>query len=491
MTAASGSGIHVHAGLSTDAACPDRPAGPVASRAGLAEKPAMADLVLHNSLTRRRAPFVPMDPGHVRLYVCGPTVYDLAHLGNARPAVVFDVLVRLLRALYPRVTYVRNITDIDDKILARSLDSGEPIDAITARTTDDYHADMAALGVLPPDIEPRATGHVPDMVALIEALIARGHAYAADGHVLFAVATFPEYGRLSGLSPDELRAGARVEIAPYKRDPGDFVLWKPSASDQPGWDSPWGRGRPGWHIECSAMSARYLGPEFDIHGGGRDLIFPHHENEIAQSCCGFPGSRFAHVWLHNGMLLVDGAKMSKSLGNFRTVRDVLALAPAEAVRMLLLRAQYRAELDFTPAALVEVRRELDRFYRALERHPGAQAGPVPAGVLAALCDDLNTPAAFAALHALADAALAGDAEAAGGMRAAGTLLGLLQAAPSDWFRGDAAGGETAAIDALIAERLAARGARDWARADAIRADLAARGIVLEDGPGGTTWRRGA
>jgi cysteinyl-tRNA synthetase len=381
---------------------------------------------------------------------------------------------------------VRNITDIDDKILLRAAETGEPIDHITARTTADYHADMAALGVLPPDIEPRATAHVPEMVALIEALLAGGHAYAAEGHVLFAVGSFAAYGQLSGLSPEALRAGARVEVAPYKRDPGDFVLWKPSAPEQPGWDSPWGRGRPGWHIECSAMSARYLSPSFDIHGGGRDLIFPHHENEIAQSCCGFPGSGFARVWLHNGMLRVDGEKMSKSLGNFRTVRDVLAEAPAEAMRLLLLRTHYRADLDFSAASLAEARRELDRLYRALERHPPAEAPP-PASVLAALCDDLNTPGAIAALHGLADAALAGDTAAAAGLRAGGALLGLLQAAPSDWFRG---GDDTAAIEALIGQRLAARRARDFGRADAIRAQLAAEGVVLEDGPGGTTWRRG-
>jgi cysteinyl-tRNA synthetase len=446
----------------------------------------MPDLFLHNSLTRRKERFVPIDPGHVRMYVCGPTVYDLAHLGNARPAVVYDVLARLLRALFPRVTYVRNITDVDDKINARAAETGEAIGAITARTTADYHADMAALFCLPPDIEPRATAHIPQMVALAEALVANGHAYAAEGHVLFAVGSFSDYGRLSGLSPEDLRAGARVEVAPYKRDPTDFVLWKPSPEGLPGWDSPWGRGRPGWHLECSAMSEAYLGPDFDIHGGGRDLIFPHHENEIAQSCCGFPGSSFARVWLHNGMLLVGGEKMSKSLGNFRTAREVLAEAPAEAVRMLLLRAQYRAELDFTPAALGEVRREIDRFYRALERHPGVAAAAVPEAVMAALCDDLNTPAAFAAMHGLADAAMAGDAAAAAGLRAAGGLLGLLQGDPAAWFHGD---GDAAAIDALIAERLAARRARDFARADAIRAEMAGRGIVLEDGPGGTTWRR--
>ena len=447
----------------------------------------MPDLFVHNSLTRRKERFSPINPGHVRMYVCGPTVYDLAHLGNARPVVVFDVLARLLRLLYPRLTYVRNITDIDDKINARSKESGEPIGAITARTTADYHADMDSLGALPPDVEPTATGHVAEMIMLIERLIASGHAYAAEGHVLFAVPSFKDYGKLSGRSHDELLAGARIDVAPYKRDAGDFVLWKPSTDDMPGWESPWGRGRPGWHIECSAMSWRYLGESFDIHGGGSDLIFPHHENELAQSVCAFPGSSFARAWMHNGMLLVNGEKMSKSLGNFFTVRDVLAKAPGEAVRLLLLRAHYRSALDFTDAALAETRRDLDRFYRALERHPGVVAGEPPDAVMEALCDDLNTPLVISLMHGLADAALAGDAGAAAGLKAAGALMGVLSLAPEAWFRG--AGDDSADIEAAIAERLAARKARDFARADAIRADLLARGIVLEDGPGGTTWRR--
>ena len=467
------------------------------------------ELFLTNSLTRRKERFEPIDPGNVRIYVCGPTVWDLAHLGNARAIVVFDVLVRLLRALYPRVTYVRNITDIDDKINARAAESGRA-DRRDHRGAPRpiFHADMAALGVLPPDVEPRATGHVAEMIELIGRLIASGHAYAAEGHALFAVASFPQYGRLSGRSPDELLAGARIDVAPYKRDPGDFVLWKPSTPDQPGWESPWGRGRPGWHIECSAMSWRYLGETFDIHGGGRDLIFPHHENELAQSLCALPGSHFARMWVHNGMLLVNGEKMSKSLGNFLTVRDVLGRAPAEAIRLLLLRAQYRAELDFSDAGLAEARRELDRFYRALERYPGAPEGAAPESVMRAMCDDMNTPGAIAALHALADAAFAGDARAAAGLREAGDLLGVLQLDPEQWFRSDVsvlaqtgsltiAGypptvsveDDRAAIQAAIDERNAARKARDFARADAIRAELAARGVVLEDGPGGTTWRR--
>ncbi len=448
----------------------------------------MPEMYIHNSLTRRKERFAPLDPQHVRMYVCGPTVYDLAHIGNARPIVVFDVLSRLLRTLFPKVTYVRNITDVDDKINARAKESGEPIGAITARTTADFHADIAALGALPPDVEPRATGHIPEMIDIIQRLIASGHAYAAEGHVLFAVNTAPGYGRLSGHSHEELLAGARVDVAPYKKDPGDFVLWKPSPPDLPGWDSPWGRGRPGWHIECSAMSWRYLGESFDIHGGGSDLIFPHHENELAQSVCAFPGSHFAQYWMHNGMLLVNGEKMSKSLGNFFTMREVLAKAPGEAIRLLLLRAHYRAVLDFSDEALAEARKEMDRFYRALERFPDVGEGDLPEPVRDALCDDLNTPLALSAMHALADAAMAGDFGAARGLRAAGAVMGLLSETPEAWFRGGTAD-DAAMIEAAIAERLAARKARDFARADAIRTDLTARGIVLEDGPGGTTWRR--
>ncbi len=447
----------------------------------------MHALFLHNSLSRRKERFEPLDRQHVRMYVCGPTVYDLVHVGNARPVVVYDVLLRLLRLLYPRVTYVRNITDIEDKINARAKELDEPIAALTARTIADYHADVAALGALPPDVEPRATGHIEEIIAIIERLIASDHAYAAEGHVLFSVPSFPAYGRLSGRSPEELLAGARVDVAPYKRDPGDFVLWKPSTPDLPGWDSPWGRGRPGWHIECSAMCWRHLGADFDIHGGGTDLIFPHHENEVAQSVCAFPGSRFARYWVHNGMLLVNGEKMAKSVGNFTTLRDVLARVPGEVVRLLLIRTHYRSTPDFSDAAVTEARRELDRFYRALERYPDIAAVDVPPAVMEALCDDLNTPLALTAMHALADRALAGDFDAACGLRAAGQVMGLLQQDAQAWFRGGT--DDTAAIEAAIAERLAARRGRDFARADAIRAEWAARGIAFEDGPQGTTWRR--
>ena len=473
----------------------------------------MTDLTIHDSAARTKRIFVPIDPNHVRLYVCGPTVYDLAHLGNARPVVVFDVLARLLRRLYPRVTYVRNITDVDDKINARSRESGEAIAAITARTTADFHADMAALGALPPDVEPRATAHIPAMIALIERLIGNGHAYAADGHVLFSVPSFPDYGKLSGRAPDELLAGARVDVAPYKRDAGDFVLWKPSDDATPGWDSPWGRGRPGWHIECSAMSWQHLGEEFDIHGGGHDLIFPHHENEVAQSTCAFPGHGYAHYWMHNGMLLVDGEKMSKSLGNFRTVRDILAEGPwaGDAFRLLLLRTHYRASLDFTIEGLHEAKAELDDHYAMLSRAPAAPGGSAATKLadwaIAPLHDDLNTPLALARLRdlrTLENAVTVGGSPAvameraglsappapgvaAAAFREVAAVLGVPTGDPAAWRQGG--GDDAAAIEAAIAARLAARKSKNWAEADRIRDDLTAQGILLEDGPGGTTWRR--
>ena len=446
-------------------------------------------LRLHNTLTRTKDVFAPIDPDRVRLYVCGPTVYQRIHVGNARAFVVFDVLFRLLRHVYGErhVVYVRNITDIDDKIMDQAQADGLDIRALTERTAGQFHEDLAALGCLPPTHEPRATEHVAGMIALIGDLIARGHAYAAEGHVLFSVPSMPAYGRLSGRNRDEQIAGARVDVAPYKRDPADFVLWKPSAEGQPGWDSPWGRGRPGWHIECSAMSEAFLAPlPFDIHAGGLDLIFPHHENEIAQSCCARGLDTMARFWLHNGFLDMRGEKMSKSLGNVVRVPEALATAPGEAVRLYLLSTHYRQPADFNEDGLLEAKRTLDRFYGALERVPAGEGAPAPA-VADALADDLNTPRALAVLHdLLGELNRSGDPAAAAALRASGGVLGLLQADPAAWLRG----GEDAGIAARIAERLSARKARQFARADEIRAELLAAGIVLEDRPDGTTdWRR--
>ncbi len=464
-------------------------------------------LSIYNTLTRSKQAFAPDDPKHVRMYVCGPTVYDFAHIGNARPVVVFDVLFRLLRSLYPRVTYVRNITDLDDKIIDAAKRSGEVIGAITARFTDAFHADMAALGTLEPDVEPRATDHLPGMIALVECLIASHHAYEADNHVLFDIESMPDYGALSRHSRDELVAGARVEVAPYKKDPADFVLWKPSTDDQPGWDRAWGRGRPGWHLECSVMSETHLGRPFDIHGGGQDLIFPHHENEIAQSVCAHGGATFVKYWMHNGYVTVDGEKMSKSLGNFFTVRELLEKAPGEAIRYALLSGHYRQPLDFSEAALVRATGALDRLYGALgpvDEPPPAKEGEGPQeAIIAALADDLNTPKALAALHDLAsDLNKAADAESKARLKTAlrdgGELLGLLGGEPDAWFkrpgpgtaRGADGGLDAARIETMIARRAEAREKRDFTAADAIRDALAETGVVLEDRPDGTTdWRR--
>ncbi len=447
-------------------------------------------LVLYSTLTRKKEPFRPLEPGRVRMYVCGPTVYDYAHIGNARPVVVFDVLFRLLRRAYGEghVVYARNITDVDDKINAAAKESGEPIRAITERTANAFHRDMAALNALQPTLEPRATEHIAPMIAMIETLIAKGHAYAADGHVLFGVPTCKDYGRLSRRDREEMIAGARVEVAPYKKDPADFVLWKPSDAETPGWDSPWGRGRPGWHIECSAMSQAYFGVDFDIHGGGADLIFPHHENEIAQSTCANGPGTFARVWMHNGFVMVEGEKMSKSLGNFLVVHDLLKEYPGEALRLALLATHYRQPLDFTRAGVEQAKRTLDRWYLACG---DADIGEPPARVLSALEDDLNTPQAITELHKLSDAALGGDASAPSGLKAGAEMLGLLQQDPAAWrhWRPEATGLADADIEAAIERRNAARKGRDFARADAIRKELSDKGVVLEDGAKGTTWRR--
>ena len=455
---------------------------------------------LYNTMTRRQEALQPIDAKNVRMYVCGPTVYDRAHIGNARPVVVFDTLFRLLRHHYgeKHVTYVRNITDVEDKIIAAAAENGEPIAELTRRTTEAYHADMAALNALPPSHEPRATAHIAGMVAMIGQLIARRNAYAAEGHVLFDVPSMPNYGQLSKRSLDDMIAGARVEVAPYKKSPADFVLWKPSSADQPGWDSPWGRGRPGWHIECSAMAEAEFGITFDIHGGGIDLIFPHHENEIAQSVCAHDGAPLAKLWMHNGFVQVNGEKMSKSLGNFFTVRDLLDEGfKGEAIRLALLSAQYRQPLDFTREGLREASAQLDRFYLALQRAGDGAAGAPSADLLAALGDDLNTPLALSHLHEAAthlNRATDGAemAAARSELLAGGALLGLLQQQPVAWLQGQVGSGLSAEqVEAMIAERLAARKAKDFALADRIRKDLTAAGVILEDGPKGTTWRRGS
>lgn len=454
-------------------------------------------LNLYNSLTRRVEPFVPQDPSCPTMYVCGPTVYNYVHIGNARGPVVFGVLAALLRRRYGTLRYARNITDVDDKINAAARELGVPISVITARYADAYRQDMAALGVtgaFAPDIEPAATAHIPQMIAMIERLIAQGHAYAAEGHVLFSVASFAGYGKLSRRDTEEMLAGARVEVAPYKRDPGDFVLWKPSSDDLPGWESPWGRGRPGWHIECSAMAETHLGTTIDIHAGGVDLQFPHHENEIAQSECAHGGQTFARVWLHNGMLTFGGAKMAKSVGNIQRVHDLVEQYPPEALRHALLTAHYRQPLEWSDGLIEQSIRTLDRLYGTLRDLDGITASArIPDSIEAALCDDLNTPAALAELARIAAEARKATTDTEKAARksellGAGAALGLLQQTPQAWFAGGA-NDDDARIQALVDERSAAKRARDFARADAIRDQLAAEGILLEDTPQGVRWVR--
>ncbi len=456
-------------------------------------------LRLHNSLTRRVEPFIAQDSQRVTMYVCGPTVYNYVHIGNARPPVVFGLLARLLRRQYPRVVYARNITDVDDKINAAAQAAGVPIATISERFARAYHDDMALLGVDPPDLVPHATAHIGEIIAMCERLIATGHAYVAEGHVLFDVASYPDYGQLSGRSTDDMIAGARVEVGPYKRNPADFVLWKPSTGDLPGWNSPWGSGRPGWHIECSAMAAAHLGETIDIHAGGNDLMFPHHENEIAQSTCAHGGKTFARYWLHNGMLTFDGRKMSKSLGNVLVLHELLQRYPPEVLRFLLLRAHYRQPLDWSDSTLAQARATLDGWYGVLrDRSEIAVADDervVPAEVEAALCDDLNTPEAFAVIARLADdARRASTPEQRRATKAAllggGELLGLLQQDPETWFKQTGTGAEIDAgwVQGLLDERLAARAAKNFARADEIRHELAEKGVVIEDGAQGTRWK---
>ena len=453
-------------------------------------------LRLVNSLTRRVEPFAPLDPACPTMDLCGPTVYNYVHIGNARGPVVFDVLAGVLRRRFGGLRYARNITDVDDKINAAAREAGTPISAITERFTAAYREDMAALGVEPQALQPTATGHIPQIIEMIERLVASGHAYEAEGHVLFSVERYPDYGKLSRRDPDEMLAGARVEVAPYKRNPGDFVLWKPSTDDLPGWESPWGRGRPGWHIECSAMAAAHLGETIDIHAGGIDLQFPHHENEIAQSECAHGGKPFARWWLHNGMLNFGGAKMAKSVGNIRRVHELVREHPPEALRHALLSAHYRQPLEWSEGLVEQSRRTLDRLYGTLRDLADVDTSPViPAAIEEALDDDLNTPQALAELSRIAGGArkagAAGDrARLKSELLGAGLALGLLQQDPATWFgsRGVDAG-DDARIQALVDERNTAKQARDFARADAIRDQLAGEGILLEDTPGGVRWRR--
>ena len=462
-------------------------------------------LRLYNSLTRRIEPFEPSDPARVTMYLCGPTVYSYVHIGNARGPVVFDVLASLLRRNYPRLVYARNITDVDDKINAAAREARVPIAAIAEKYTAIYREDIAQLGVAPPDVEPLATAHIVPIVAMCEALIASGHAYAADGHVLFDVGSYPAYGALSGRDTDELIAGARVDVAPYKRNPADFVLWKPSTPELPGWDSPWGRGRPGWHIECSAMAAAHLGETIDIHAGGVDLVFPHHENEIAQSTCAHGGKTFARFWLHNGMLTFGGAKMSKSVGNVKQLHALLQQYPPEALRYALLSAHYRQPLDWSETLIEQSIATLDRLYGTLRDLTAYDVEPAAAeaDVNSALDDDLNTPQALAILNGkaalarqildkskqpLATAERAELANAKAALLGCGAMLGLLQQDPNAWFKRGTEHVDAAHIEDLIEARRAARTDRNFARADEIRGELAAMGISIEDGPEGTRWK---
>jgi len=513
----------------------------------------MRTFKLYNSLTRAKEDFVPKDIGNVRLYACGPTVYNVAHIGNGRMAVVFDLLARVMRTLYPRVTYVSNITDVEDKIMDAARETGETIEFITRKYERIYNEDMAALGVLIPDIQPRATEHIPEMIILMEKLIVRGHAYVAEGHVLFNVPSFPQYGGLSGRSRDDQIAGARVEIAPYKRDPADFVLWKPSTETEVGWDSPWGRGRPGWHIECSAMAEKHLGLPIDIHGGGADLKFPHHENEIAQSCCAHGHSdlsAFSKYWMHNGFVTVEGEKMSKSLGNFTTPRDLLDKGIAgETIRYALLSAHYRQPLDWSDSGIEQAQKSLDKFYKILDdlKDVADIDVGIPDDMMDALCDELNTPKAYAVLNALAKvAAKSKSPKDKAAFKNAANVMGFLNANPAKW-RGlpvinsinrlsktiqnasssevrkkvsdstfnpadEAVSGndhikmkvaerglvnnweeeelDISWVEGLIAERVEAKKTKNFARADEIRKILMDKNIIVEDFPDGSKWRIG-
>lgn len=447
-------------------------------------------LQFYNTATRKKDRFEPIDPQNVRLYTCGPTVYDFAHIGNGRTFSAFDLLYRLLRHVYgpEHVTYVRNITDIEDKIIERAQKRDVPISIVTEETTNAFLKDMDDFGLLDPTHQPRATDYVDEMIEMMLKLVELGHAYEAEGHLLFDVRSDPNYGKFANRSPDELVAGARVEVAPYKRDPVDFVLWKPSSDDQPAWDSPWGRGRPGWHTECSVMSEKLLGDTFDIHAGGVDLIFPHHQNEIAQSTCVHHGAPMANFWLHGGFLQIEGEKMSKSLGNFKTIHDLVKVWPAEALRLHLFMTHYRQFMNFSEGSVRDAKAMLDKWYRLTANVGAVEHDDVPASVVAALADDLNTPQALTELHKIAGEA-SKDQASAKALKAGAQLLGLLQQTSSEWaaWRPEGLEVDEAKIEALIAARAEARKAKDFAKADAARDELTAMGVAIKDGPEGTTW----
>ena len=454
-------------------------------------------LHLHNSLSGKKELFTPIDPNRVTMYLCGPTVYNYAHIGNARPAVVFDVLNRLLRKHYPHVVFARNITDIDDKINTFAKQNNCSIKDVSSKYAAAYNEDLKALGVMMPDIEPYATDHVAEMVEMIEDLIKKGHAYEAEGHVLFDVTTYQHYGELSKRSLDDMLAGARVEVASYKRNPGDFVLWKPSDATLPGWESPWGRGRPGWHIECSAMAAKHLAKTIDIHCGGKDLLFPHHENEVAQSCCANDTRNFANYWVHNGFITMSEQKMSKSLGNIQLIREVLAEIKGEVARWVLLSAHYRQSVDWTEETVAQAEKTIDRIYTTLrdaqEIEVDAEIG-IDDEFMAALDDDINTPKAFARVNQLAKLLANADTNKEktrlkSTLLKSCELLGVLQSDPEAWFADKQAGGAEIKekVEQLIIERAQARTDKNWGRSDEIRDELDALGVILEDSPEGTRW----
>ncbi len=454
-------------------------------------------LHLHNSLSGKKELFTPIDPNRITMYLCGPTVYNFAHIGNARPAVVFDVLNRLLREHYPHVVFARNITDIDDKINTFAHDNNISIKEVSTKYAQAYNEDLKSLGVMMPDIEPYATDHVTEMIEMIEDLISKGHAYAAEGHALFDVTTYEHYGELSKRSLDDMLAGARVEVAGYKRNPGDFVLWKPSDDTQPGWDSPWGYGRPGWHIECSAMAAKHLGKTIDIHCGGKDLLFPHHENEVAQSCCANDTRNFANYWVHNGFITMSDQKMSKSLGNIQLIREVVADIGGEIARWVLLSAQYRQSVDWTPDSVAQAEKTIDRIYSTLRDVQDTEIDSTvvtDTQILDALDDDLNTPKAFARVNQLAKSLANAESDAdkrrlKSVLLKSCELLGVLQQEPETWFAQKQAGGADIKnqVEQLIKERAQARTDKNWSRSDEIRDELDALGVVLEDSPEGTRW----